>query len=286
MRRERGIALIQVLLVAGILGLLMLQMGLTAREQVARAQAIADRAEIQLAAHSRETALLFSLLTETWARNPESANPYVAAWNFRGEPFEVDGARWNLQDESGLMQVPQAANAEFQQLLLRLGVDPERARRLGDQLRRRQDVNLGRASGAGAEAFPLQVLDELATLPDMDAALYRRLRPLLTLYPTPGFNPLTAPETLVTARLSESQGAGVLDARRSERLDTTTLWKLSGITADDSTVLAPGPGFMVRLETGLRESRVQRTTTFIVRPYQQEPLAVWQRSKAEEPEGT
>ena len=91
MRREQGIALIQVLLVTGIIALLMLQMGLTAREQVARAQALADRAEVQLAAQSRESALLYTLLTEQLVRVPDSENPYVAAWNFHGEPFTVDG---------------------------------------------------------------------------------------------------------------------------------------------------------------------------------------------------
>ena len=37
------------------------------------------------------------------------------------------------------------------------------------------------------------------------------------------------------------------------------------------------------LDWGLRDTRTQRTTTYIVRPYQMEPLAVWQRSKGEDP---
>ena len=90
MRRDQGIALIQVLLVTGIIALLMLQMGLTAREQVARAQALVDRAEVQLAAQSRESALLYTLLTELLVRVPDSEIPYVAAWNFHGEPFTVE----------------------------------------------------------------------------------------------------------------------------------------------------------------------------------------------------
>ena len=123
MRRERGIALIQVLLVAGIIGLLMLQIGLTAREQVAHAQALADRSELQLAAQSREAALTYTLLTEPLVRVPDSKNPYAAAWNFHGEPFTVDGVTFTIQDESGKMQVPWLDSRDFEALLLDLGVE-------------------------------------------------------------------------------------------------------------------------------------------------------------------
>lgn len=287
MTHQRGIALIQVLLVSGIIGLLMLQMGLTARQQVAHARALGDRAELQLAAQSREAALLFSMLTEPWVHKPDSANPFVATWNFRGEPFDADGATWRIQDESGRWPVPLYGTQQFEAVLERLGVEPERARRLGRQLQQRQGSASARAAaGAGArpaDYFPLQSVAELATLPDMDAELFGRLRPLLTLYPTPGFNPLTAPDELLAAQLTGSRAAGVVEARQGDALDATTLWKLSGITADDSTVLAPGPGFTVQLDMSLRDSRVRRTTTFIVRPYQAEPVAVWQRSRGEDP---
>ena len=134
MRRERGIALIQVLLVTGIIALLMLQMGLTAREQVARAQALVDRAEVQLAAQSRESALLYTLLTEQLVRVPDSENPYVAAWNFHGEPFTVDGITFSIQDESGRMRVPLLDSRGFESMLHSLGVESLRAKALGREL--------------------------------------------------------------------------------------------------------------------------------------------------------
>jgi type II secretory pathway component PulK len=231
--------------------------------------------------------MLFTLLTEPWVQKPESDNPYVVAWNFRGQPFEVDGVTWAVQDESGLMQVPLYGAQQFEQLLLSMDVAPDRARRLALQLRERQGDARTRVASAGDASldgfFPIQSLTELATMPDMDAALHARLRKVLTLYPTPGFNPLTAPAELLAAQLTRSQSAGVLEARRDGRLDAGTLWKLAGIAPDDSTVVAPGPGFTVQLAIGLRESRLRRATTFSVRPYQSEPLAVWQRSKGEDP---
>ncbi len=132
----------------------MLQMGLTAREQVARAQALADRAELQLAAQSRESALLYSLLTEPLVQDPESDNPYAAAWNFRGVPFVVDGITFTIQDESGRLRVPDQGGADFEQLLLGLGVAPDRAHRLTRELMelqgsRVQTRALGEADAGG-----------------------------------------------------------------------------------------------------------------------------------------
>ena len=59
----------------------------------------------------------------------------------------------------------------------------------------------------------VQSLAELRALKDMDDARLLRREPLLTLYPTQGFNPLTAPAELLTARLPASQLRGVLELR-------------------------------------------------------------------------
>jgi general secretion pathway protein K len=287
MRRERGIALIQVLLVTGIIALLMLQMGLTAREQVARAQALADRAEVQLAAQSRESALLYTLLTEQLARVPDSQNPYVAAWNFQGEPFTVDGITFRIQDENGRMRVPLLDSRGFESLLHGLGVEPDRAKTLGRELMTLQGAvpvqralgeEVARQENVAPGKYPFQDLGEFRLLPSMDEELYRRLRPLLTLYPTPGFNPLTAPSAVLDAQMTRSQVTGVVDARGKNALDAGTLWKLTGAQADEETALLPGPGLTVHLEMELRGRRAVRTTTVSVRPYTAEPLGVWQRS--------
>ena len=135
------------------------------------------------------------------------------------------------------------------------------------------------AGDADGAHYPLQDLGQLRLLPAMDAGLYLRLRPLLTLYPTPGFNPTTAPRELLAAQLTDSQRQGLADARAAGAVDSQTLWKLTGAQADETTVLAPGPGLTVTLEMGLRQAHTTRVTTFIVRPYESEAVAVWQRSR-------
>ena len=291
MNRERGIALIQVLLIAGIIGLLMMQLGLTAREQVARAKRLDDRATLELAALSRETALIYTLLTEPWVADPGSANPYAAAWNFSGQPFTVDDVTFTLQDESGRLRVPLYGFSEFAKILAGLGVDRDRAWRLGAQLMELQGASaglapLGRDPGGGSSepgrGYPLQDLAELKLLPDMSEDLYLRLRPLLTLYPTPGFNPMTAPPELLRAQLSDSQLRGLTDARGAGELDMLTWMKITGVQPDEMTVFSPGPALDVSFRIERGDSRIEWRSTIIVRPYQSVPVALWQRSGNED----
>jgi general secretion pathway protein K len=283
MKRQRGIALILVLMVTGILGLLMLQVGLTAREQVSRAQRLSDRADAVLRAHSREVALAHTLLTRPWLVSPDRAqasdNPYAAAWNFHGAPFTVDGATFEIQDVSGLLGVPQPGGSPqaFVALLEQLGVERGRAVRLGEQLMAAQGADRASRSAAG---FPLQSLAQLRDLPDMDEALYARVEPLLTLYPAPGFNPLTAPPELLAIRFGSSRLEGLLQLRAQNALTEGRLFALTGVSADEVTTMYPGPAFRIRYAFEHAGIDLRRETTVLLRPYEAEPFAVWSQSSA------
>jgi len=273
---------------------LMLQMSLTAREQVARAQLLADRAEAELRAESREVALAFTLLTEPWAGPTAADDPYAAAWNFRGQPFTVDGITYRMQDVCGLLVVPLSGVNDFVNLLVSLGVEPPRATRLGEELMELQRAPAGlprpgvlpAPTAADTDAvvaqgawpgFPVQSLEELRGLKDMDDALFARLEPLLTLYQTQGFNPLTAPPELLAARLHGSQLQGVLEMRSAGTLNDLSLAQVTGIGADDLTTLYPGPAFRIELTLAYRGMTVRRNTTVIVRPYHNDAFAIWSR---------
>ena len=140
----------------------------------------------------------------------------------------------------------------------------------------------GRASPEPGRGYPLQDLAELKLLPDMSEDLYLRLRPLLTLYPTPGFNPMTAPPELLRAQLSDSQLRGLADARDAGEVDMLALMKITGVQPDEMTVFSAGPALELGLRIERGDSRVERRSTIIVRPYQSVPVAVWQRSGNEE----
>ncbi len=60
------------------------------------------------------------------------------------------------------------------------------------------------------------------------------------------------------------------------------LMKITGIQPDERTVFAPGPAVEVSFRVENGQSRLERRSTVIVRPYQSEPVAVWQRSGRED----
>ena len=274
-----------VLLVTAIIILLVMQLSLTASEQVRSAQALQDRSEAALYLHSREAALLYTLLTEPLVPASETANPYAANWNFRGEPFEIDGLEVTLQDQSGLMRFPSTGVWDFRNLLAELGLGPTRARGLSENLA--QWIGIGTPGGGafggvmmrGGTGGPGQYFAELRSLGGMDEELYGRLAELMTLYPTPGFNPLTAPATLLRLRMPESSLAAVLDARRSGTLDENRLYSIAGIAADETVLTSAGPGIGIQFKGEYRGVVLRRHVIARIDPYDDEPLGYWSRER-------
>ena len=282
---QRGVALVQVLLVTTIIILLVTQLSLSAGEQVRRAQALQERSEAELYLRSREAALLYTLLTEPLIVAQESDNPYAARWNFHGEPFVVDGLEVTLQDQSGLMRFPISGVSGFETLLGVMGRRPQEARDLANSLALWlgiTETSGGRAGDAmmrGGTGGPVQYFGELKFLAGMDEPLYRQLAALMTLYPTPGFNPLTAPAPLLRMLMPESTLAAVLDARQNGELDEDRLWQIAGIGMDESTLLFSGPGIGIRFAGDYRGIRLRRRLVAGVFPYEAEPVAVWSRER-------
>mgnify|MGYP001825778590 FL=1 len=284
-RRQRGVALVLVLLVTAIIILLVMQLSLTASEQVRSAQALQDRSEAALYLHSREAALLFTLLTEPLVPAAATDNPYAAKWNFHGEPFEIDGLEVTLQDQSGLMRIPSTSISEFRNLLAELGLGPARARSLSESLAHWIGIwtpGGSRPNGVkmrGGTGGPVQYFAELRTLGDMDEELYGRLAQLITLYPTPGFNPLTAPATLLRLRMPESALAAVLDARRAGTLEENRLYSIAGVAGGETVLPTTGPGIGIRLRGEHLGVVLRRHVIARIDPYDEEPLGYWSRER-------
>lgn len=285
MRRQRGVALVQVLLVTTIIILLVTQLSLTAAGQVRRAQALLDRSEASLYLHSREVALLYTLLTESLVPSAASDNLYAAGWNFHGEPFVVDGLEITLQDQSGLMRFPVSNVTEFEALLGVLGLGPTRARDIAARLAHWTGITLsggsqpGGAMMRGGTADPVQYFDELRLLAGMDEQLYAKLAQLMTLYPTPGFNPLTAPAPLLSMQMPASTLRAVLAARSTGELNENRLWQLARLGADEVIYPFTGPGIGIRMTGEYRGVALRRHLVVAVKPYAAEPLALWSRAR-------
>ena len=285
MLRQRGVALVQVLLVTTIIMLLVMQLSLTAAEQVRKAQAMRDRSEAELYLRSREAALLYTLLTEPLVPAPGSENPYAANWNFHGRPFVVDGIEITLQDQSGLMRFPVSDVAQFRKLLETLGAGPTQARETAGQLATWLGIGLspggpvGDAMMRGGTGGPLQYLGELRFLDGMNEQLYRQLAGLMTLYPNPGFNPATAPGPILRMQMSDSAASALLEARARGELDSNRLWEIARIAADEVVSVNVGPGISMRLAGEYRGVALSHKAVVGVQPYDITSVSVWGRER-------
>jgi hypothetical protein len=113
----------------------------------------------------------------------------------------------------------------------------------------------------------------------MDEQLYGKLAELMTLYPTPGFNPLTAPAPLLRMRMPESTVQAVLAARRKGELDQNRLWQLARIGADEEMLPITGPGIGIRITGEYRGVALRRHLVVGIQPYRAQPLALWSRER-------
>lgn len=279
-QKTQGAALILVLMVVSILGLLSLQIGLTAKDHIARAELLQARTEAQLRLQSSEVALVFSLLTQPWEANaPEEVkNPYAAAWNFHGQPFEVDGVRYAIQDAKALLPVPQGgeSTAELERLLQRLGVEPSRSRQFSDALRSGQDPDF-RARAPTDRPVPWQSLDELRSLGVLTADEFTRLRSRLSLFPSADFNPLDAPREVLATRYNDDIVETLSTLQSKGELDAETFARVTGLADDEFTVLYPGPALQLTTEREDPGFRLRRESTLVLRPYAYEPVQLWGR---------
>lgn len=273
MRDQHGVAMVLVLAVTGVLALLILQIGLTSRQHVAQAQRLVDRVEAELRLRSRESALLYSMLTRERNADPREAangNPYAAAWNFRGAPFQVDGATIRLQDMSGLFPVPLPGSpiGEFAALLVTTGVDRTRAEQAARSLQ--QELVTPRRR-------PLQSLEELGPIAGLTAAEIDRIQDLATLYPISAVNPGTAPQEVLAVKYAGSTLEGATALRREGLLDERSLEKLTGEPLDDmKATFLVGPGFRLDITVDFRGVRLRRQSIWAVRPASDaNPLELW-----------
>ena len=271
MNRERGAALILVLMVTGVLGLLLLQFGLTARAQVDQSQRLLDRAGAELRLRSREAELKFALLTQPWVTAAAAAAPDGVAtkWRFDNQIFELESDSIRLQDVSGLMALPQGPGSmeEFEGLLMAVGVAPDRAKNAAVGL-------LARLSAPGS--LPIQSVLELRYL-GLTVMEIDKLRAVSTSYPSQSFNPSTASKEVLTARYrSLSAQRALLALRQQGKLDSMSYAAILDNPVEDSTSFFPGPAFRLQIIVRQGLSAIGRERIWVVRPYDEEPMLLWE----------
>ncbi|MCJ8269532.1 MAG: type II secretion system protein GspK, partial [Psychrosphaera sp.] len=202
---QRGIALIQVIITTSIIMLLAVFFLTSAKEQVNRAQALQNKTKAYLSYYTAKNQVLYQLLTTDYPQLQQQN------WNFYGTPIRInEHTTVAIQDLNGLLSLPSMTRQYIlkRTLIPRLGVNEAEA--VADSIMDWIDKdNIAQRNGAEQSAYagtgitvrngPIQTYTEFPYINAMSVAAEEVLLENTTIHPTPFFNPMTSPKTLLGA---------------------------------------------------------------------------------------
>lgn len=259
---QRGIALIQVLIITFVLSLLGLYINQSVREQVNITTSIQNKFLMRLELEKTEADLLEALLSNKKYPNKLAANNITSKWNFYGKEFQLnDNAYITLTDLSALMGLNISDATLLKNVLLQLDIDEVSAREFVDSLADWKDKNdLSRLNGAESSYYQQQKKRYVARNGFLqDPSEVNLIRggesistPLLSKYFTTeivaGFNPLNAPQKILNAFVNDKNSVQkVLQLREQGNLNGYQFFKLTGVESGEYITFATGSKIKVQL---------------------------------------
>ncbi|WP_088331529.1 hypothetical protein [Lacimicrobium sp. SS2-24] len=267
MLRQTGVALIQVLLITGLILLLVIQISKDARHQVTTAQLWQDRVKAELALNNAQERLLFGLLTQERLQTTDTE--LTRLWNFHGAPFEplsADNAKLQVtvQDMAGLASLTYSTDL-VSKLMLAEGYSLSEAQEAIDLLEDWQGLQAKRNSRG-----PIQFRQELDFI---KAGLSDVLSEELTTYhPVSYFNPGTAPNPLLALMLTDDSLDSVLERRQKGTITARELMVNLTPSIDDEVSDYPSEMLRLTLSSQVGETQLERSFMVRLQPEKSDPI--------------
>jgi len=280
---QQGVALIQVLLVTGIMTVLALYLSNTAKEQVTIAQLSNDKAQGLVNINSAQAEIMFTLFTEskqldTSVGSASHNSEIKEIWNFHNEIFTLaSGVQVKVQDQSGLINIHYPETEQLKQLLEYKGLSFSEANAVIDNLLDWQDVD-SIERDSGAEFSKYGTLDKIRNgmVPDISDFKYvNGITPELlntlyentTMFRKGNFNPMNSPETLLNALVGKTTAERVLTERAKKTLTRRRFKEITGLTETDEMFFITSNYLSMELINIIGQSRAKRRLTFEIQPY-------------------
>jgi general secretion pathway protein K len=279
-RKEKGIALIQVLIIAMILTMLGIFINQSVRNQVNIAKLIQDNLKLSIVLESTEAELLHTLLTHKRYKRIDSENEFVKRWNFHGETFKLDDqVSIELQDLNGLLSLNYMNNILSTRLLEQLGHTGHNARTFLDSLKDWKDEDdLKHLNGAESyyyqkEKLPvprnnfLQSLQEVTNIKGANILSQAQWQKYYSLALVSKFNPLNAQKEVLNAFLNNEQALeSVLVLREKNQLNLLTFYQATGIEADDFITFSTGRLINIKILVNIEKNQLSKSFQVELRP--------------------
>ena len=279
--RNRGIALIQILIITAILATIALYMTQSARQQVNMASWANDKALATLQAHSAEAEVTFALLTSPLAQQSKA---YVGSeqppeptlqesWNFYRQPFAIGAqTQINLQDQAGLLNVHAPNIERFRRSLLMAGIDERSVGGIFTRLLDWQDIDTisrpsGRESGVRRDG-PMPDVREWLLQNTLEVQQFEQLAPLFTVYRSQIFNPFNSPRPLVEALAGLNAANEVFRLRGSEGVTAREFSDITGLRESEDVQFYTSDTLGIKIVATVGESQARLYRVIKISPYQ------------------
>ncbi len=126
--KQRGVALIQVLLISALVMMLALQISFDTKSQLRLATGYTHKVNAETQIYSAKSELLYTLITQNHAKQAND-DGLVGKWNFYNKPFFIDQVEVRMQDAAGLHSIIASPSNRLAQQLVYLGMPETTAER-------------------------------------------------------------------------------------------------------------------------------------------------------------
>jgi len=265
--KQKGIALLQVLLISAIISVLAMYLTLTSRQQIAVAKLVDDRANAGLHLKSAESRVIFELLSKDYSASAN--NPLPENYNFYAKPIKIDDyARVEIQDVAGLINIRTPDRLLLRNTLKRLGADENDSSVIVDSLLDWQDKDdLTRLNGAekgdyalGPRNRPISLKTEMRLVKGVDKVSWHTLSPNLSVAQASYFNPMLAPRPVLQAFLN-SDAESVLNLREQGVLTRAEFSQSTGVYDNIGVALSPSNVFQITFRVHYGEVTLEKQRT-------------------------
>ncbi|WP_372767925.1 general secretion pathway protein GspK [Pseudoalteromonas sp.] len=285
MRFERGVALVQVLIISLILTTLAVFVSQTVSQQVKIGEKVKKAFELQLKLERGEARLLQKLLSNQFVRQPNSLDAFVKNWNFHGEPFNVGSdVTYEIQDLSSLISLNKLYVPTARQVLRELNVGEQHLNTFVSSVIDWVDKdNNAQTNGAeytfyktqgrnGPRNGYLQSFDEITFIQGAEHLSLNSLEKYFSIELTAGFNPLNAPDIVLSAFVNnESVAKQLIELREEGKLNRYQFYLLTGRDDDEFLTFSPGRKLRIKISVTNKEQMISKQfiASFTPRNYRQ-----------------
>jgi general secretion pathway protein K len=280
---QKGIALIQVLILSTVLSVVLLSMNFQAREHLKLAAAVNQYVDAELQLQSAQAEVVFTMLTSQWSQLSASDinDRDKVRWNFHGKDFDFSGVTLNIQDTSGLINL---SSPDINTLILIAG-DKSRGLALADAIADWQDEDdRPRLNGAEQEQYAqgvmvrnsaIQFAEELQLVRGVDKDLYRTLLTEMSFF-TRGINVNQQSDALIRLYHKREIAEEIIRLRDQNQLRTGDIERLTGEEINEFSRFGIGPVFRIRFTAKATDVKLSRELTMLFSPYQPTPVELYE----------